>query len=286
MSGLKAIRRRISTVKNTKQITKAMKLVSAAKLRRAQDALAASRSFVSELEASLAVVLRELGPEFEHPLLSKRTVTNRSIVVVGGERGLCGGYNANIVKALPAGDLLKGSAKKMLFPVGKRAEIGVKRLNVPTKKVAEAFYNDPSAWPVSELAAELSEAFTAGNLDELAVVYTKFVTPITQVVTTETLLPMSVTVVGEVAATNPYTISPDAVTVFEGLIRIYVSEKIRLFGLEARASEHAARMTAMDSATKNADELIGKLLLYYNRARQSAITRELIDIVGGAEAVS
>jgi F-type H+-transporting ATPase subunit gamma len=286
MSGLKAIRRRISTVKNTKQITKAMKLVSAAKLRRAQDALEVSRSFIRELEASLAVVLRELGTEFEHTLLTKRAVANRSIVIIGGERGLCGGYNANIIKALPAGDLLKGNAKKTLLPIGKRAEIGVKRLSVSIAPVAAGFYNDPSQWPVSDLANELAEAFTSGALDELAAVYTKFITPITQEVRTETLLPLTVNLTAVAAATNPYTISPDPVTVFEGLIRVYISEKLRMFGLEARASEHAARMTAMDSATKNADELIDKLRLFYNRARQSAITRELIDIVGGAEAVN
>ena len=285
MSGLKAIRRRITSVKNTKQITRAMKLVSGAKLRRAQEALMTSRSYVHELEVSLSVVLRELGADFEHVLLKKREVGTRSIAVIGGERGLCGGYNANIIKAVAAGDLLKGSAKKSLYPVGKRAEIGVKRLGVPINQVSESFCSDPSLWPTSELATKLTDEFVSRALDEFTVVYTHFVTPMTQEVRTEVLLPLNIKPVEAATNTDPYTVSPDPVTVFEGLIRLYLSEKVRMFGLEARASEHAARMTAMDSATRNADELIEKLRLYYNRARQSAITRELIDIVGGAEAV-
>lgn len=295
MSGLKTIRRRITSVRNTKQITRAMKLVSAAKLRRAQDAAVNGREYRDRLGDVLGRVLAEIPEGFVHPLLERRPeVRVRRVIAIAGERGLCGAYNANIVKAMIANegaDLDLGKVE--IIPVAKQAAAACRRFNWRMVALDEPLAEDATAWPVSALAERLLREYAEGAFDELVVYYTKFVSAMTQEVTREVLLPFGSELAGqksneeepveEKAATAKFDPSPEAILV--RLLPVLLGTSIRQAGLEAKASEHAARMTAMDSATRNADDLIGQLRLFYNRARQSAITRELIDIVGGAEAI-
>lgn len=305
MSGLKTIRRRITSVRNTRQITRAMKLVSAAKLRRAQDAATGGRAFGDELQALLQTVMRAVKERatdgFTHPLLEPRSsVKKRWVLMVSGERGLCGAYNANVLKAIQTQEQPTpgADAKVSIYPMGKTARSAVKRLGwrglhlVPGSVDEERWLlgEDANKWPADEIAAWLINAYIAGECDEVVIYYTKFQSAMTQVVTRDVLLPVSTGV--DVTTTDTKGSKPD-LTVFDPtpeallaqLFSFLIATRIRQAGLESKASEHAARMTAMDSATRNADDLIDKLKLFYNRARQSAITRELIDIVGGAEAV-
>ena len=295
MSGLKEIRRRIGSVKNTKQITRAMKLVSAAKLRRAQEAAENGRSFGNRLQEVLASVLDDLPEGFSHPMLEARAkVKKRRILVIAGERGLCGGYNSNMAKALQA-EVDSASCELDFVIIGQRGVLAADRYNWKVVDSHVRLPEDVGLWPVSEIGEQLIGAFGAGDCDEVVVFYTKFQSAMTQVVTREVLLPFArieaASAGGEEIAEaedkqfskNKYDPSPERIVA--QLLPLLLTTKVCQAGTESKASEHAARMTAMDSATRNADELIEKLRLYYNRARQSAITRELIDIVGGAEAL-
>ncbi len=296
MSGLKAIRRRITSVKNTKQITRAMKLVSAAKLRRAQEAALAGRNFSERLIEVLRVVQANL-PESEahsNPLFQPREVKKRRVMFVAGERGLCGAYNTNVMKAVQAGEFAKGAAsgiEVVCFPVGKQAGSAARRFNWVTAGSFASLGENIDSWNLKEVSEELTRDYIAGEFDELVVYYTKFISVMTQEVTRQVLLPFGKDSIAASesgkAEKNPYMtrFDPSPQELIASLLPMLLGARIRQAGLEARASEHASRMTAMDSATKNADDLITQLRLFYNRARQSAITRELIDIIGGTEAI-
>lgn len=287
MSGLKAIRRRITSVKNTKQITRAMKLVSAAKLRRAQEAAEGGRSFGRRLGDVLQTVLADLPEGFSHPLLSKREgVQKRCLVVIAGERGLCGAYNGNIVKAVNA-ELRSSAVPIEMVLVGRRAVSAAKRFGWDVIAAFEGLPEEVSNWPISEIGETIISRFISGKCDEVSLLYTQFESAMTQTVTREALLPFAaVSASPEKAAQlrGKTKYDPMPTAIIGGLLPLLIKTQICQAALESRASEHGARMTAMDSATRNADDLIDRLKLFYNRARQSAITRELIDIVGGAEA--
>lgn len=292
MSGLKTIRRRIASVKNTKQITRAMKLVSAAKLRRAQDAALTGRRFSEELSTVLEAIVKELPPDFEHPIFAgaDRVIKKKRAVVIAGERGLCGAYNTNVLKMVQA-DVLSSDAQWDFVSVGRRAVSAVRKLEWQTVRELEGLSEDASTWPIASLATELLQDYMDGEYDELVVYYTKFVSAMTQQVKAYRLLPIeraSVQSHGENAAEQSnikFDPHPGEGHLLERSVRMLIRIVLTQSALESKASEHAARMTAMDSATNNADDLISRLRLFYNRARQTAITRELIDIIGGAEAI-
>jgi F-type H+-transporting ATPase subunit gamma len=294
MSGLKTIRRRITSVRNTKQITRAMKLVSAAKLRRAQEAALGGREFSEGLAEILAKVVNELPDDFSHALLEKRPeIKRRRVIFVSGERGLCGAYNANIVKAIQGNEAAGNLDTVDFLPIGKQSVNARKRFGWKLADINEKLGEDASLWPVEDISARLVKDYVEGRFDELVVYYTKFVSAMTQTVTREVLLPFSLEQAtektpehsAEKVDTGVPRFDPRPEVIVLRLLPLVLGSKLRQAGLESKASEHAARMTAMDSATRNADDLISKLRLFYNRARQSAITRELIDIVGGAEAI-
>lgn len=289
MSGLKTIRRRISSVKNTKQITRAMKLVSAAKLRRAQDAAQGGRAYGKKLAVVVGTLLRDITGDFEHPLVSApREVKRRRVVVISGDRGLCGGYNANIVKAIAAAERAH-DIQLDFVAIGRRSISAAHRLGWNLVAQFENLGEDAGKWPIEEISSALTEDFAAGKIDEVVVYYTHFVTPMTQRVTREVLLPFQISEgAGETDSpvhSSSVSYSPEPEKILAGLIPVLIRTRLRQAALESKASEHAARMTAMDAATSNANDLIEKLRLFYNRARQTAITRDLIDIVGGAEAL-
>ena len=292
MSSLKEIRRRITSVGNTKQITRAMKLVSAAKLKRAQGAAENGRSFEERLDALLKDIQEDLPEGFSNPLLEKRReIKRRRIVMIAGERGLCGAYNTNVVKAVRP--LVESSTAEVdVVAIGRRAKSSAHRFGWNLADSYEGLSDDATLWPSSEIAEKLVSDFIAGECDEVVLVYTKFKSAMTQIVTEQVLLPFTapeveVNVDQQEEEDSPrlskYDPRPEAIV--SQLVPLLVTTKVCQAGLESKASEHGARMTAMDSATRNANELIDKLKLYYNRARQSAITTELIDIVGGAEAL-
>lgn len=293
MSGLKIIRRRIASVKSTKQITRAMKLVSAAKLRKAHDLAVESRFYLQELENVLHKTTRFISPSFQHPLLRKNTECNlRRVIVISGERGLCGAYNANILKLVQRREVEGNPSNCEFVAIGRRAANHARRYKWNLVSTLEGLPEDASSWPLEDILIQSLNDFSAGKIAELAIYYTHFVTALTQRVERQVILPFTPNsdLENQSGSTEtpeePYCrFSPNAESIFAETITLVLRAKLQQAALESKASEHAARMTAMDAATNNADDLIEKLRLRYNRARQAAITRELIDIVGGAEAI-
>ena len=272
-----------------------MKLVSAAKLRRAQDAALGGRSFTDRLLEVLRITQANISESVENPLFQARPVKTRLVMFVAGERGLCGAYNGNVMKAVQSAEFAKAAEEGVsviCMPIGKQANSAARRFGWETYGNSEKLGENVDEWPLKDVSSRLTKGFLDGEFDELVVYYTKFISVMTQVVTREVLLPFGVekTLGGADAGApkrNPMLtkFDPEPAAILFELLPMILGSRIRQSGLEARASEHASRMTAMDSATKNADELIVQLRLFYNRARQSSITRELIDIVGGAEAI-
>lgn len=285
MSGLKEIRRRLSSVKNTKQITKAMKLVSAAKLKRAQDAALGGRKFSQKLTDILGSAISQLPDNILHPLTEVREVKRRAYVVFSGERGLCGAYNTNISKAAQNSSM-RSKTTNVFFVVGRRAESSAKRFSWPIKMALSGLSENPGTWPLNELGSELVSLYEKKEVDEVVLIYTKFISTMNLEVTEERLLPFSIksSLSQQGSLTQKIKMEPSSLDVFSKLLPLVLKTKLFQSAFESKACEHAARMTAMDSATRNADELMDKLRLFYNRARQRVITSELLDILGGAEA--
>lgn len=295
MAGLKAIRQRIQSVKSTRQITRAMKLVSAAKLKKAQDAALAGRLYRQEIQRAMVLAIQSLPEGYSHPFLTNSKEQNQSskdssklktrIYAVSGERGLCGAFNANLIKAVIAGE---NTADCQIIGVGKKAVVAAGRLNWNLIASFEGLPENISSWPMEGMINAGVNDFDSVQVVKLY--FTQFVSALTQKVTDDVLLPfdldrMKKQVNLESVDNAAVKLDPSAKRMFEYLIPIYLGARIREAALESIASEHAARMTAMDAATNNASELIDKLQLFYNRARQSAITTELIDIIGGSSAV-
>lgn len=275
-----------------------MKLVSAAKLRRAQDAAQGGRAYGQYLGRIVRTLINDLGGDFTHPLVTApREIRRRRVVVIAADRGLCGAYNANIIKSVQANEFGRGVDVDFVT-VGRRAISAGNRFGWTMIREFESPGENAAQWPIEEIAAAITTDFAEGNIDEVVVYYTQFVSAMTQRVVREIVLPFQVTTNTTSPATSPADLSagasersagyfsyePSPEKILSGLIPLLIRTQLLQAGLEAKASEHAARMTAMDAATSNADDLIDRLRLFYNRARQSAITRELIDIVGGAEA--
>ncbi len=291
MANLKAIRRRITSVKSTKQITRAMKLVSTAKLRRAQEAALGGRKFSEKLGHVLATVVSDLPKGYQHSLLERREkVQKRLVIAVAAERGLCGAFNVSVFKAM-AGHELSSEVETYFIALGKKMCSMTRQRCQGEVSPYEGLGDDISQWPIAAVAKKIMDDYNSHQCDEVVLYYTKFDSLVTQFVKREVLLPLELSLPDQGDA-NPDTAilagmtkyDPRPEEIFAYLLPLLVCTKLRQAALDSKASEHAARMRAMDSATRNADELIGKLLLIYNRERQRAITTELIDIVGGAEA--
>lgn len=287
MPSLKAIKKRISSVKNTRQITKAMKMVSAAKLRRAQDAVVAARPYANKMmEVLSSLAIREEGEA--HPLLQERGKGRALVVLLTADRGLCGGFNANVSKA--AERFVKGNAEGFqgydMMIIGRKGRDYLKtRAGITIGKVYENITGSISYSTASLLGQEIVEAYTTGTYDAVYLIYNAFRSAISQDVTVSKLLPIVPKEVEEGAHVAEYIYEPSRAEVLAQILPKNVEVQIFRALLESVASEHGARMSAMDSASKNASEMIGKLTLQYNRARQAAITKELMEIISGAEAI-
>jgi F-type H+-transporting ATPase subunit gamma len=287
LASLIDIRRRLKSVKNTQQITRAMKMVSAAKLRRAQDRVIAARPYAKALRDVLASVSSRVK-EAQHPLLASREEKRVVLLVLEGDKGLAGAFNANVNRAVAALLAEKKEWESVtLLPVGKKAFDYWKRRPTPlTAKSYPGIFARVEYEHAKEIADFLTVEFVEGRIDAAYAVYNEFKSVVTQIVRRDRILPISrsETAVAEAAPTADYIYEPDPETILTKLLPRYVEFVIFRMLLESAAAEHGARMTAMESATKNAGEMIDSLSLIYNRARQARITRELIEIVSGASA--
>ncbi len=287
MPSLKDIKKRIGSVKNTSQITKAMKMVSAAKLRRAQDAVVAARPYADKMHDVLSsLALREESEA--HPLLHHRGKGRALVVLLTADRGLCGGFNGNIAKAAERfiRQNNEGYEAYDLMIIGRKGkELLKSRKSVNIVKVYENITASISYSTAALLGQEVVESYQDEKYDAVFLMYNAFRSAISQVPTTEKLLPIVPKQVEEGAHVAQYLYEPTKGEVLAQILPKHVEVQIFRALLESVASEHGARMSAMDSASKNAKEMIGKLTLQYNRARQAAITKELMEIISGAESI-
>lgn len=289
MGSLKEIKNRITSIGSTMQITSAMKMVSAAKLKRAQDAITQMRPYAEKLQEILGNLSATLDLS-ENAFSAQREVKNVYLVVVTSNRGLCGGFNNNVIKRANA--LLNGEFAGLntkVIAVGKKANDAFKRSEFNFRPegigAAEDMFNDLSFYRSSKMAEYFMEAFSKGEVDKVVVIYNKFINAAVQEVKSEQFLPIVSNVSEESSASADYIFEPSKTEIVEDLIP--KSLKVQLFKafLDSNASEHGARMTAMHKATDNASALKRSLTLEYNKARQAAITNEILEIVGGAEAL-
>jgi F-type H+-transporting ATPase subunit gamma len=287
MPTLRDIKRRIRAVNNTRQITKAMKMVAAAKFRRAQMRMFELRPYADKMNA----VLRNLSKGAEsglHPLLVVRPRKTVEVLLVSSDRGLCGAFNSNINRAMVrhVAELRNEGFQVLVSAIGKKAVDYFKRRSIPLKRSRTGFSGRVSYLNAQEVAREIIEDYTNEVMDEVVLIYNEFKSVVAQRVAFARLLPMAPTEIeggGETAIDFIY--EPSQEGIYNALLPKNVEIQIYRALLESQASEEAARMTAMENATKNANEMIDRLTLQYNKARQASITKELMDIVGGVEAL-
>jgi F-type H+-transporting ATPase subunit gamma len=295
MASLRAIRTRIKSVRNTQKITKAMKLVAAAKLRRAQDAVLRTRPYaeaLNELLGSLAAA-RVAADTPPHPLMEVRENPKRiEVVLLTSDRGLCGGFNSNIIRRAQRFMVEEGEKYDVIqfSTIGRRGRDFAKKRGIQTRKDYVGFFGRLRFAMAKQVAEDLIVEFRERKLDAVFLLYNQFRSAITQSITLTQLLPIvappSKQQPGEGGFITPeHLYEPSRPALLEHLIPRQLAMQIWRALLESEASEHGARMTAMDSATKNANDMIGRLSLQYNRARQASITKELMEIVSGAEAL-
>ena len=290
MANLLDIRRRIKSVKNTQQITKAMKMVSASKLRRAQERVVNARPFANKMAEVLADLAAQTTEDFHHPLLDQRGDERYLVVLVTADKGLCGAFNANLIKAAQV-FIKENTGKQIEFlTVGRKGrDFFRRRANVVGEYVGLTGKGRVEFSEAVEVAQDVIKRFTEDEtLDKVFLIFAEFKTVLTQRIVVDQLLPISQTKTDDAAAKTEaidYIYEQPPAEVFTRLLpRLVVTQIFRAL-LESIASEQGARMTAMDAASKNAGELISTLTLNLNRARQAAITREIIEIVSGAAAL-
>lgn len=286
MATLKTIRKRIGSVRNTQKITKAMKMVAAAKLRRAQGAVVGSRPFLAKLRETVEMIVSKLPDKDLSPVLKPRDEIRKvRVYIFSSNRGLCGGFNSNLMRCADSfrRELEKRGLAYELIVIGKKGRdfLGARRIPIAESILTWA---DKITFDEAIAATEkLVRDYESGAIDEVYLVYNKFVSAITQKPTVEKLLPVAVDRAGAYGIECIF--EPDKQAILGELLPRYFASILHMIHKESLASELGARMAAMESATQNASEMIGKLTLQYNRARQASITRELLDIVNGAESL-
>jgi F-type H+-transporting ATPase subunit gamma len=286
MAGAKEIRSKISSIKNTQKITKAMEMVAASKMRKAQDRMRLARPYAEKLRAVIGH-LRLANPDYKHPFLIDRPVKAVGMIVIASDRGLAGGLNINLFKAaLGAIREATGRGEKVkLCLVGTKAVQFFRRLNMPIAATAVHLGDRPQVSQLIGVVKVMLDEYRAGEIDRLLLVNNVFVNSMSQKGTVSQLLPVVPTGLGDLQERWDYIYEPSAAEILDGLLIRYVESQVYQGAVENVASEMAARMVAMKAATDNAGDLISELQLIYNKARQAAITTELSEIVGGAAAV-
>ncbi len=296
MASLKEVKTRINSVKSTRKITSAMKMVASAKLHKAQGAIENMLPYERKLNKILTNFLSADLP-VESPYIKAREVKRVAIVAFSSNTSLCGAFNANVIKMLlqTVGEFRTlGQDNILIFPVGKKVDEAVKRLGFEPQETSPTLSDKPSYQEASELAHRLMEMYVSGEIDRVELIYHHFKSMGVQILLRETYLPIDLTRVvdeeekqkeeevqgGEIA--NDYIIEPSAEELIANLIPTVLSQKLFTAAVDSNASEHAARTLAMQVATDNANELIQDLMKQYNKSRQQAITNELLDIVGGS----
>ena len=285
MANLKEIRNRISSVSSTMQITSAMKMVSAAKLKKAQDAITAMRPYADKLTELLQSLSATLDADSGSKFSAQREIKNVLIVPITSNRGLCGAFNSNIIKHTQhlISNVYTGK-NVSIVAIGKKGNDAFSKKKIVIANKSTVF-DDLTFDNVAEIAEMLMDKFVTGEFDKIEIVYNKFKNAATQEVMTEQFLPI-VPVEGSVANNSDYIFEPSKVEIVEELIPKSLKTQLYKGVRDSFASEHGARMTAMHKATDNATELRDQLKLTYNKARQAAITNEILEIVGGAEALN
>ncbi|HEU4583549.1 MAG TPA: ATP synthase F1 subunit gamma [Polyangiaceae bacterium] len=293
MANLKAIRKRISTVKSTQKITRAMKMVAGARLSRAQQRITAMRPYAQQVSEMLSEVVRAIGAnslEHPHPLLARREEKRVLFLVISSDRGLCGAFNTNINKraeALWKAKLAEGVEVKFAT-VGRRARDYFRRRSAPSFQDFDGVWEDLNLAQARRIARTLLAPFLSGEVDAIYLIYNEFKSAMTQQVISRTLLPLSEVPAAPESDAEPapeYIFEPNQGSLFETLVPMYIEITLLRALYDSVAAELGARMTAMDSATKNASDMIASLTLRYNRQRQAVITTELIEIIAGSEAL-
>jgi F-type H+-transporting ATPase subunit gamma len=278
------LKRRIRSIKNTMQVTKAMKMVSAARLRRAQDRILAARPFAVTTVKVLSSLVARANPEL-HPLLVQREVKKAEVILVTSDRGLCGSFNANAIKAAGAFIRQRRPGELNVMCIGRRGRDFVRRSGLKiTAEWLDVFRNLEFSFAQS-IGDDLIQRYTKGEIDAVYVAYNEFKSVVAQRPVVEQILPIPRAELTGPGAGEDYIYEPDPETLFEAILPAYVYVQIWRALLESAAAEHAARMTAMDSATKNAKELTDSLTLHMNRVRQASITTAIIEVVSGAAAL-
>jgi len=300
MANVRDYRTRIRSVRSTQQITRAMKLVSAAKLRRAQDRILAARPYARKMLEVLSSLATRAHPD-RHPLLKRRPEEKVLVVVITADKGLCGSFNTNIVNRARAFlDELLGRSGPTAGPrpglgvqvdlVGRKARDWFRRRDYPTRRVLVDIFRDVTFEEARDIASNLIEGFSSGELDAVYLVYNEFKSVMQQRVVLERLLPIPQATFGAATSTDAaqpedYLYEPDQETLFAALLPRHVMTQVHRVLLESSAAEHGARMTAMENATRNAGEMIDSLTLQMNKIRQASITKEILEVVSGAEAL-
>jgi F-type H+-transporting ATPase subunit gamma len=275
-------------VKSTRQITKAMKMVSAAKLRKAQEAIMAARPYAQTLELLISELVSRVEPgSVTHPLLTQRPVKNAEVLLITSDRGLAGGFNSNVSKRALTYMKEEGAKleKAYLTTVGRKGGDYMRARNINARKDWTGLTTKISYAAAAEVARELCRRFLEGEVDAVYMAYNEFGSAISQKVTFVRILPLEASGGGKQGTQVDFKYEPDPQAVLDALVPQAINTRIFRALLESAASEHGARMTAMENATKNAGEMISRLTLFYNRTRQAAITKELMEIVSGAEAL-
>lgn len=287
MANLRAIRKRISSVKSTQQITRAMKMVSAAKLRRAQDGINAARPYARKMREVVQAVAGRAGSD-AHPLLTAREAKKLALLLVTSDRGLCGSFNAGLSRAVYRFlNEHRGAYEEItLFVVGRKGRDFFRRREIPIRKEYLGVLGAVSRHHAETIANDLIGGFLAGEFDEVQIAFNEFRSAISQIVRFEKMFPIALESSGKTGGDDiDYLYEPSREEILATLLPKYVQTQILRVLLESVAGEHGARMTAMDSATNNSVDMISRLTLKMNRARQATITTELIEIVSGAEAL-
>ncbi|MNC08496.1 ATP synthase gamma chain [compost metagenome] len=285
---MRDIKRQIKSVQNTRQITKAMEMVAASKLRKAQEKAEAARPYSEKLKEVVSSIASSTQ-DVTHPMLVSRPVKKTAYLIVTSDRGLAGGYNANILRKLTMllAEKHKSKDEYALFVIGRKGRDFLRRREYPIVEEVTEMSDTPKFSDIKSIAYSAVKQFETGVYDELYICYNQFVNAISQVPTVDRLLPMDT--VGGAEHQGPsanYEYEPSPEGVLEVLLPKYAETLIYSAVLDGKASELGAKMTAMGSATKNASKMIGELRLTYNRARQAAITQEITEIVAGANAQS
>jgi len=300
MASLRDIRKRIKSVKNTRQITKAMKMVAAAKLRKAQDAIIAARPYAQILDQIIAdLASRSEGEELAHPLLTSRPVRKVELLLLTSDRGLAGGFNSNVIRRASRFIYENNGLSIEVSTVGRKGNDFFRNRGQAMRKDFGQLYQRLDYTHASQVAQELSTRFRNGDVDAVYVIYNEFITAISQQVKVAQLLPLqglteakapaqagapaAAATVGPTLVDFKY--EPGRQDVLDRLVPQSIAIKLYRALLESVASEHGSRMSAMDNATSNASDMIASLSLTYNRTRQAVITKELMEIVSGAEAL-